>query len=52
MKEKALYDITDVCKMLDISSRTLRLYEEKGLYKVQQRSSPIEENIRLLKLII
>lgn len=31
MEEKVLYDITDVCKMLDISSRTLRLYEEKGL---------------------
>lgn len=26
-----LYDITDVCKMLGVTSRTLRFYEEKGI---------------------
>lgn len=31
MEEKTLYDITEVCKMLGTTSRTLRFYEEKGL---------------------
>ncbi len=31
MKEKDLYDITEVCEMLSTTSRTLRFYEEKGL---------------------
>lgn len=31
MPQKKLYDISVVCKMLGISSRTLRFYEEKGL---------------------
>lgn len=31
MYQKTLYDITEVCKMLDTTSRTLRFYEEKGI---------------------
>lgn len=31
MYQKSLYDITEVCKMLDTTSRTLRFYEEKGI---------------------
>ena len=29
--DKLLYDITNVCKMLGTTSRTLRFYEEKGI---------------------
>lgn len=29
--QKSLYDITEVCKMLGTTSRTLRFYEEKGI---------------------
>lgn len=31
MNQSSLYDITDVCRMLGTTSRTLRFYEEKGL---------------------
>lgn len=31
MEEKKLYDITEVCRMLGTTSRTLRFYEEKGI---------------------
>ena len=31
MYQKSLYDITEVCKMLGTTSRTLRFYEEKGI---------------------
>ena len=31
MYQKQLYDITEVCKMLGTTSRTLRFYEEKGI---------------------
>ncbi len=31
MEEKYLYDISEVCKMLGTTSRTLRFYEEKGI---------------------
>lgn len=31
MQKKTLYDITEVCRMLGITSRTLRFYEEKGI---------------------
>lgn len=31
MQEEKLYDITEVCKMLGITSRTLRFYEERGI---------------------
>ena len=34
MGEPTLSDITQVCRMFGISSRTLRFYEEKGLYRV------------------
>lgn len=33
MEENKLYDITEVCKMLGTTSRTLRFYEEKGLIR-------------------
>lgn len=31
MESKQLYDITDVCRILGTTSRTLRFYEEKGI---------------------
>ena len=31
MKEERIYDITEVCKILGTTSRTLRFYEEKGI---------------------
>lgn len=31
MEEKRLYDITEVCKILGTTSRTLRFYEERGI---------------------
>ena len=31
MDQKKLYDITEVCRMLGTTSRTLRFYEEKGI---------------------
>ena len=31
MKNEILYDISDVCKMLNTTSRTLRFYEEKNI---------------------
>lgn len=31
MEQKSLYDITEVCRMLGTTSRTLRFYEEKGI---------------------
>ena len=31
MENQLLYDITEVCKKLGTTSRTLRFYEEKGL---------------------
>ena len=33
MSEKQLYDINEVCRLLDTTSRTLRFYEEKGIIK-------------------
>ena len=33
MYQKLLYDITEVCKMVGTTSRTLRFYEEKVLSK-------------------
>ena len=35
MNEQPLYDITDVCNMLGITSRALRFYEENLLYKAR-----------------
>jgi len=31
MEERCVYDISEVCKMLGTTSRTLRFYEEKGI---------------------
>ena len=42
MQKKALYDITDVCKMLGTTSRTLRFYEEKGIIQ----STTVETSFR------
>ena len=33
MDKNLLYDISDVCRMLDTTSRTLRFYEKKGIIK-------------------
>ena len=39
MQKKALYDITDVCKMLGTTSRTLRFYEEKNAKNKKRKKS-------------
>ena len=36
MSEKQLYDISEVCRLLDTTSRTLRFYEEKGIIQSTQ----------------
>lgn len=33
MEKRQFYDIADVCRMLGITSRTLRFYEEKGIIR-------------------
>ncbi len=57
MAEKALYDITEVCKMLGTTSRTLRFYEEKGMIQsttigISPRRHYTEEQVSLIKNIL
>lgn len=57
MQKKALYDITDVCKMLGTTSRTLRFYEEKGIIQsttvgVSSRRQYTEEQISHIKNVL
>ena len=57
MQQKPLYDITEVCKMLGISSRTLRFYEEKGIVKsttvgMSSRRRYTEEQLSLIKNVL
>ena len=54
MYQKQMYDITEVCKMLDTTSRTLRFYEEKGIIQsttvgTSSRRQYTEEQISHIK---
>ena len=57
MQKKTLYDITEVCKMLDTTSRTLRFYEEKGIIQsttvgASSRRQYTEEQISHIKNVL
>lgn len=56
MKEKTLFDISEVCEMLSITSRTLRFYEDKGLVSstrgFSNRRKYSTEQIELIKKIL
>ena len=54
MYQKQMYDITEVCKMLGTTSRTLRFYEEKGIIQsttvgTSSRRQYSEEQLSLIK---
>ena len=57
MYQKQIYDITEVCKMLDTTSRTLRFYEEKGIIQsttvgTSSRRQYTEEQISHIKNVL
>lgn len=57
MYQKTLYDITEVCKMLSTTSRTLRFYEEKGIIQsttvgTSSRRQYTEEQLSLVKNVL
>ena len=57
MYQKQMYDITEVCKMLDTTSRTLRFYEEKGIIQsttvgTSSRRQYTEEQISHIKNVL
>lgn len=57
MYQKPLYDITEVCKMLGTTSRTLRFYEEKGIIQsttvgTSSRRQYTEEQLSLVKNVL
>lgn len=57
MYQKQLYDITEVCKMLGTTSRTLRFYEEKGIIQsttvgTSARRQYSEEQLSLIKNVL
>lgn len=57
MYQKSLYDITEVCKMLDTTSRTLRFYEEKGIIQsttvgILSRRQYTEKQISRIKNVL
>ena len=57
MYQKQLYDITEVCKMLGTTSRTLRFYEEKGIIQsitvgTSSRRHYTEEQISIIKNVL
>ena len=56
MENERLYDITEVCALLGITSRTLRFYEEKRLINSTKRFSSrrkyTQEQIDLIKKIL
>ena len=57
MYQKSLYDITEVCKMLGTTSRTLRFYEEKGIIQsttvgTSSRRQYTEEQISHIKNVL
>lgn len=57
MNQKQLYDITQLCKMLGTTSRTLRFYEEKGIIQsttvgTSARRQYTEEQLSLIKNVL
>ena len=57
MYQKQMYDITEVCKMLGTTSRTLRFYEEKGIIQsttvgTSSRRQYTEEQISHIKNVL
>ncbi len=57
MYQKQIYDITEVCKMLGTTSRTLRFYEEKGIIQsttvgTSSRRQYTEEQVSLIKNVL
>ena len=57
MYQKQMYDITEVCKMLGTTSRTLRFYEEKGIIQsttvgTSSRRQYTEEQLSLIKNVL
>ena len=57
MNQKQMYDITEICKMLGTTSRTLRFYEEKGIIKsttvgTSSRRQYTEEQLSLIKNVL
>ena len=56
MMDKTLLDISEVCEMLNITSRTLRFYEDKGLIsstrEFSNRRKYSEDQIELIKKIL
>ena len=57
MYQEQMYDITEVCKMLGTTSRTLRFYEEKGIIKsttvgTSSRRQYTEEQLSLIKNVL
>ena len=57
MNQKQMYDITEVCKMLGTTSRTLRFYEEKGIIQsttvgTSSRRQYTEEQISHIKNVL
>ena len=57
MHQKQMYDITEVCKMLGTTSRTLRFYEEKGIIQsttvgTSARRQYTEEQLSLIKNVL
>ena len=57
MYQKPLYDITEVCRMLGATSRTLRFYEEKGIIQsttigTSSRRQYTEDQLSLVKNVL
>ena len=57
MYQKQMYDITEVCRMLGTTSRTLRFYEEKGIIQsttvgTSSRRQYTEEQLSLIKNVL
>lgn len=57
MYQKRMYDITEVCRMLGTTSRTLRFYEEKGIIQsttvgTSSRRQYTEEQLSLIKNVL
>ena len=57
MYQKQMYDITEVCRMLGTTSRTLRFYEEKGIIQsttvgTSSRRQYTEKQLSLVKNVL
>ena len=57
MEERRLYDITEVCQILETTSRTLRFYEEKKIITstttgISARRQYTEEQLLQIKNVL